>query len=39
MAELVCFLAGTESGFINGAYILIDGGSLAWRGTVDAIGM
>jgi NAD(P)-dependent dehydrogenase (short-subunit alcohol dehydrogenase family) len=39
VAELVCFLASTESGFINGAYILIDGGSLAWRGTVDAIGM
>jgi NAD(P)-dependent dehydrogenase (short-subunit alcohol dehydrogenase family) len=39
VAELVCFLASPESGFINGTYILIDGGSLAWRGTVDALGM
>ncbi len=39
VAELVCFLASPESGFINGAYILIDGGSLAWRGTADQIGM
>ena len=39
VGELVCFLASPESGFINGAYILIDGGSLAWRGTVDALGM
>ena len=37
--ELVCFLASREAGFINGAYILIDGGSLAWRGTVDQLGM
>ena len=39
VAELVCFLASEEAAFINGAYILIDGGSLAWRGTVDQIGM
>lgn len=39
VAELVCFLAGEESAFINGACIVIDGGSLAWRGTVDQIGM
>ena len=39
VAELVCFLAGREAGFINGAYILIDGGSLAWRGTVDQLGL
>jgi len=39
VGELVCFLAGSESGFINGAYILIDGGSLAWRGTADQIGL
>lgn len=39
VAELVCFLASKEAAFINGAYILIDGGSLAWRGTVDQIGM
>ena len=39
VAELVCFLASPEAGFINGAFILIDGGSLAWRGTVDVLGM
>ena len=39
VGELVCFLASPESGFINGAYILIDGGSLAWRGTADSIGL
>jgi NAD(P)-dependent dehydrogenase (short-subunit alcohol dehydrogenase family) len=39
VGELVCFLASPEAGFINGAYILIDGGSLAWRGTVDSLGM
>lgn len=39
VAELVCFLASPQSAFINGAYILIDGGSLAWRGTVDQLGM
>jgi NAD(P)-dependent dehydrogenase (short-subunit alcohol dehydrogenase family) len=39
VAELVCFLASPEAGFINGTFILIDGGSLAWRGTVDVLGM
>lgn len=39
VGELVCFLASEEASFINGAYILIDGGSLAWRGTVDQLGM
>lgn len=39
VAELVCFLASAEAGFINGAAISIDGGSLAWRGTVDQLGM
>ena len=39
VGELVCFLASPESAFINGAYILIDGGSLTWRGQVSDIGM
>lgn len=39
VAELVCFLAGREAEFINGTMISIDGGSLAWRATVDAIGI
>tara|TARA_R110002110_G_scaffold205066_1_gene416626 strand:- start:14820 stop:15635 length:816 start_codon:yes stop_codon:yes gene_type:complete len=39
VAELVCFLAGTESSFVNGAIWTIDGGSLAWRGTLDVLGM
>ena len=39
VGELVCFLASPQASFINGAYILIDGGSLAWRGTVDQIGL
>jgi len=39
VAELVCFLASPEASFINGAVWLIDGGSLAWRGTLDVIGM
>lgn len=39
VGELVCFLASPAASFINGAYILIDGGSLAWRGTVDQIGL
>ena len=39
VAELVCFLAGPESQFINGAVLTIDGGSLAWRGTLDVLGM
>ena len=39
VAELVCYLAGTESRFVNGAVWVIDGGSLAWRGTLDVLGM
>lgn len=39
IAELVCFLASDRASFINGALILIDGGTLAWRETVDAMGM
>lgn len=39
VAELVCFLASRRSSYINGASILIEGGSLAWRGTVDQLGM
>ena len=38
-AELVCFLASPESAFVNGAVWTIDGGSLAWRGTLDVLGM
>ncbi len=33
VAKLVCFLASDDAGFINGAAYLIDGGSLAWRGS------
>jgi NAD(P)-dependent dehydrogenase (short-subunit alcohol dehydrogenase family) len=39
VAELVCFLASDQSSFVNGVAWLIDGGSLAWRGTVDSLGM
>ena len=39
VAELVCFLASDKASFINGIVVTIDGGSLAWRGTVDALGM
>lgn len=39
VANLVCFLASKEASFVNGAVWLIDGGSLAWRGTVDILGM
>lgn len=39
VAELVCFLASPESKFVNGAVWTIDGGSLAWRGTLDILGM
>jgi hypothetical protein len=36
---VVCFLASPESQFVNGAVWTIDGGSLAWRGTLDVLGM
>lgn len=39
VAKLVCFLASEASSFVNGVVWLIDGGSLAWRGTNDAIGV
>jgi NAD(P)-dependent dehydrogenase (short-subunit alcohol dehydrogenase family) len=39
VAELVCYLASDQSSFVNGVAWLIDGGSLAWRGTVDILGM
>lgn len=39
VAELVCFLASPAAAFINGAVWTIDGGSLAWRGTLDVLGM
>jgi NAD(P)-dependent dehydrogenase (short-subunit alcohol dehydrogenase family) len=32
-AKLACFLASDDASFINGAVYVIDGGSLAWRGT------
>ena len=37
--ENFCFLASPESEFVNGAVWGIDGGSLAWRGTLDVLGM
>jgi NAD(P)-dependent dehydrogenase (short-subunit alcohol dehydrogenase family) len=39
VAEVVCFLASPESEFVNGAVWTVDGGSLAWRGTLDVLGM
>jgi NAD(P)-dependent dehydrogenase (short-subunit alcohol dehydrogenase family) len=33
VAKLVTFLASDDSSFITGTSIMIDGGSLAWRGT------
>ena len=37
VAELVCFLASERASFITGALVNVDGGSLAWRGTVDSL--
>ena len=39
IAELVCYLASPEASFVNGVVWLVDGGSLAWRGTIDQLGM
>lgn len=39
VAELVCFLASDAAGFVDGVVWLIDGGVMAWRDTVDALGM
>lgn len=39
VAELVCFLASSRSSFVNGVTWLIDGGVLAWRDSVESLGM
>jgi NAD(P)-dependent dehydrogenase (short-subunit alcohol dehydrogenase family) len=39
IGQLVCFLASERARFINGVTWLIDGGALAWRGTIDQLGM
>ena len=39
VAELVCFLASDKSRFVKGVLWLIDGGTMAWRGTMDILGM
>ena len=39
IGNLVCFLASDKAAFINGVTFLIDGGALAWRGTIDQLGM
>jgi NAD(P)-dependent dehydrogenase (short-subunit alcohol dehydrogenase family) len=39
IAHLVCFLASDEAAYVNGAVWLVDGGSLAWRGTADGLGL
>ena len=39
VGNLVCFLASSRASFINGVVYLVDGGALAWRGTLDLLGM
>lgn len=39
IAELVCYLASDKSKFVNGVVWPIDGGMLAWRHTIDLLGM
>lgn len=39
ISELVCYLASEEASFVNGVVWAIDGGSMAWRGTIDQLGM
>ena len=39
VGKLVCFLASDDASFINGVVWLVDGGSLAWRGTLDVLGL
>jgi NAD(P)-dependent dehydrogenase (short-subunit alcohol dehydrogenase family) len=39
VAELVCFLASSQASFVNGVTWLIDGGVLAWRDSVQSLGM
>ena len=39
IAELVCFLSSDAASFVNGAVWLIDGGVLAWRDTVESLGL
>jgi NAD(P)-dependent dehydrogenase (short-subunit alcohol dehydrogenase family) len=33
VAKLACYLASSDAGFITGSAYLIDGGTLAWRGS------
>jgi NAD(P)-dependent dehydrogenase (short-subunit alcohol dehydrogenase family) len=39
VAELVCFLASDAASFVDGVVWLIDGGVMAWRDTVETLGM